>query len=864
MPLGGLGTGSIALCGDGSLRQWQINNQINHLACVPHSFFGVWAEPVSADQPPVARVLQSSALYHTPGPLPPPTANDHLVPPSVRALLQALPGVAAVSFIGEYPVAELAYDDPALPVTVTLEAFSPFIPLESRDSGLPAILFNFRVTNTATTPARAALLATLQNSVGWDGVSDIVGTVNAGYGGNTNTLTRQAGLTAIEMATTRLAGDDEHFGTLTLAAFSELASAVAQWNDLGALWLAFSMHGTLASPSQYGPSPAGQTWNGALAVPVELAPGEARTVCFAFTWHFPNRYFDYGNGHYVRLLGYRGPADKYRLGNQYNNWFASAGEVLAHLYAQRERLTAQTRLARHTLFDSTLPAALVEAATSQLSVMRSPVCFWTEDGRFYGFEGGSGASTPPHKTGGSCPLNCTHVWNYEMAVARLFPDLARTMRATEWNKQQQLDGWLPHRVPLPLHLPRPGYDSLGGPRHPALDGLLGGVLKTYREYRVCGDKTWLAEMWPGVRRALGHVWRAHDAQQAGVITGEQPNTYDISVYGANTFIGTLYLAALRAAGRMAGLLGEAEFAEMCQSIFVRGRSALDTLLWNGEYYEQAVDLGEHPEHNWASGCHADQLLGQWWAYLLGLGDVLPPEHVRSAARATVRHNFRHGFAGHAQQPRAFVADDDHGLLNCTWPRGGRPQVPTPYSDEVWTGIEYAVAALLLYVGEHDSAVRLVEAARARHDGRKQSPWNDIECGDHYVRAMSAWALLEAAAGFDYDAGAAALGFAPALTPENFQAPFITRDGWGSFAQTVTTGRQSARLRLAYGSLALRRLRLRARGTLLSAHVSVKDEDWPVFISSDGAHVSADLGEGLSLTAGETLVITLTLEPAARG
>jgi non-lysosomal glucosylceramidase len=85
----------------------------------------------------------------------------------------------------------------------------------------------------------------------------------------------------------------------------------------------------------------------------------------------------------------------------------------------------------------------------------------------------------------------------------------------------------------------------------------------------------------------------------------------------------------------------------CRSIFVRGRSALDALLWNGEYYEQAADLALYPEHNWASGCHADQRLGQWWAYLLGLGALLPVDHVRAAAQSIIRHNYRHGFAGHS-------------------------------------------------------------------------------------------------------------------------------------------------------------------------------------------------------------------------
>jgi uncharacterized protein (DUF608 family) len=859
MPLGGLGTGSLALCGDGSLRQWQINNQINHLACVPHSFFGVWVQPAGVASAPVARVLQADARDHASGPFPPPTSSDHLVPEPTRALLEALPGVASIEFIGEYPIGEVRYEDAALPVEITLEAFNPFIPLDSRDSGLPAVLFNFHVLNPTATAARVALLATLQNFVGWDGLSDIVGTANPGYGGNTNTVERQDGLTAILMTNPRLPSNDEHFGSLALAAFSDKAEAT-QWDSPEGLWGTFAADGMLPAAGQAAPSPAGQTWNAALGVPLALGPGEARSVGFAITWHFPNRCFDYGNEHYVRLLGHQGPAVKYRLGNQYNRWFASAGEVLAYVRAHLERLCAQTRLARDTLFATTLPPALVEAVTGQISVMRSPVCFWTEDGRFYGFEGGAGASTPPHNHGGSCPLNCTHVWNYAMAVARLYPALERNMRATEWQLQQHAEGWLPHRVPVPLDLPRPGFESLGGPRHPALDGLLGAVLKTYREYRASGDTDWLAEMWPGVRRALSHLWAVHDQAQTGVIWGEQPNTYDISVYGANTFIGTLYLAALRAAEQMAVALDQLPLAQTCRDVFARGSAALDAGLWNGEYYEQAVNLAEHPENNWVSGCHADQLLGQWWAYRLGMGELLPAPHLRAAAQAIVRHNFRRGFGGHQQQPRVFVSDDDHGLLNCTWPHGGRPDRPTPYSDEVWTGIEYAVAALLLDVGEPGNAVRLVEAARARYDGRKQNPWNDIECGDHYVRAMSAWSLLEAAAGFDYDAGAAALSLAPALTPEDFQAPFVVRDGWGSFWQSIRYAEQVVRLHVTHGSLTLRQLRLRVADRLHAAGLTVAGQTWPAGFSRAGVDVVAGLGGGVTLAAGQTLEVTFSLQP----
>ncbi len=58
-----LGTGTIALAGDGSLRQWQIHNQVNHLGLVPHTFFAVWTAAIGPGTPIPRRVLQSAALY---------------------------------------------------------------------------------------------------------------------------------------------------------------------------------------------------------------------------------------------------------------------------------------------------------------------------------------------------------------------------------------------------------------------------------------------------------------------------------------------------------------------------------------------------------------------------------------------------------------------------------------------------------------------------------------------------------------------------------------------------------------------------------------------------------------------------------
>jgi hypothetical protein len=146
----------------------------------------------------------------------------------------------------------------------------------------------------------------------------------------------------------------------------------------------------------------------------------------------------------------------------------------------------------------------------------------------------------------------------------------------------------------------------------------------------------------------------------------------------------------------------------------------------------------------------------------------------------------------------------------------------------------------------------VEAARARHDGRKESPWNDVECGDHYVRAMAAWSLLEAALGLDYDAAAGRLGLGPTLKAEHFRAPLVTAQGWGTYTQQQSTKGLTASLRLAYGSLTLNQLRLAAPS---GARVSASLDGQPLAARlSDGGVI--EFAQPLTLAEGQTLAISL--------
>ncbi len=125
-------------------------------------------------------------------------------------------------------------------------------------------------------------------------------------------------------------------------------------------------------------------------------------------------------------------------------------------------------------------------------------------------------------------------------------------------------------------------------------------------------------------------------------------------------------------------------------------------------------------------------------------------------------------------------------------------------------LEYPLAAMLLHIGEHEAALTMLDDIRHRHDGSRRSPWNEIECGDHYVRAMASWSLLEEAAGVVYDASAEALRFSPRLgTADGFSGFFITGSGWG----TLRLAAKQASVEIDYGSLRLTTLTLPAQGAV---------------------------------------------------
>jgi len=422
---------------------------------------------------------------------------------------------------------------------------------------------------------------------------------------------------------------------------------------------------------------------------------------------------------------------------------------------------------------------------ANLSTLRSTTSFRTADGEFHGFEGVDDKL-------GCCFGNCTHVWNYETSTAHIFPSFARSLRKASFGFSQDEQGAMHFRQVLPDGKERSGYA--------AADGQMGQIIHAYLDYSLSGDQEWLANIWPRIKKAIEFAWipGGWDANRDGVMEGVQHNTYDVEFYGPNPLCGVYYLGALRACEEMARAVGDAAFAAECHQLFTSGSQWIDANLFNGEYYEQQIrsfhkdqianslrsDMGadnpENPEYQLGKGCLVDQLLGQSLADVCGLGPLLNPEHIRRTLQSIYKYNFKKSFAEHDNVQRTFVLNDEAALVVCDYGKTSRPRIPFPYFAEVFTGLEYATAAHMLFEDMTSEGIECITATRRRYDGERRNPWDEAECGHHYARAMAAWSGIVALSGFHYNAGN--LSIQPKTKLAEFRSFWATGTGWGVFTK----------------------------------------------------------------------------------
>lgn len=763
--LGGIGTGNISLDAGGRLCDFEVMNHPDKGNKIPYTFFSLWFKPEG--EAGRALLLETKREGVSDRALGHPTGE-----------LMGLPRFDKSEVEINYPYYLYRFVKENFPLEVKLEAMSPFIPLDEKNSGIPGCRFVYKVKNTTGKMAEVSVCGTMYNFVGmyhYDGYDRLYQ-----KGRPINYEYTQEGLYGIRYETEGLPEDDVTYGSLALATDNTHITVKPCWEHGGwwdgaeEFWQDFAKDGRLEKESAsdaVGSNVVAAEDNryvGSVAAMETIGPGETKEFVFYIGWNFPNRYGWWPDGHARPDAS----APNLIFRNYYTTVWKDAWESVWYLYNKGSMLQEQSRLFTDALYSSTLGADVIEASVAAITVIRSTTCFRIEDGSFFAWEG-------CFEHAGSCAGTCTHVWNYAQAMAYLFPALEQSARITEFLMETDEEGNMAFRAKRLLDGRK--WDML-----PAADGQLGSILRVYREWKLSGDMEFLKKVWDKMILALEFSIRTWDKDGDGVLEAVQHNTYDIEFYGVNSLCSSIYYAALKACAEMAEAMHEPERAKSLLNIFEQGSCKMDELLWNGEYYEQKITEDElrHYKYQYGKGCLSDQLFGQELAMLYGLEYVLPKEHVKKAVKAIYDYNFKENLEGHESVQRTYAFEDEGGLLLCTWPHGGRPEQPFVYSDEVWTGIEYQVAVHLIYEGYTEEAMKIVHTLRNRYNGKIRSPYNEIECGNHYARSMAAWGLIVALSGYQADMTAPQISFCPRIHKEHFSGFYSNGKEWGVLRQEI--------------------------------------------------------------------------------
>ena len=581
---------------------------------------------------------------------------------------------------------------------------------------------------------------------------------------------------------------------------------------------------------------------GAVVRTFSLEPGASQEITFVLAWHFPNLVlpltFNAGAASSDKT-----PVEK---GRYYATKFSSAPAVVDYFAKNARRLIGETKLWRDTWYDSTLPYWFLDRTMLNASILATSTCYRFANGRFYGWEGV-----------GCCAGTCTHVWHYEQAMGRLFPELDILLRErVDFNAAVGFDakkGIIGHR------------GEVG--RSQAVDGQAGTILRAYRDHLVSPDDAFLKRNWPQIKLATSWLMTL-DTDRDGILDRPQANTLDGTWYGKIPWITSLGLAAVEATEQMARTMGDAGFAETCQTFAEAGKANFVKTFWNGEYFEQIHDPAQLEHVGSYNGCEIDQVMGQGWAFQVGLDRVLPEEKTKEALNAIWKYNFTPDVGPYRKERPAgrwYAMPGEAGTFMCAWPRGDALRVTKGfdyYFNECMNGFEHQVAGHMIWEGAPGSelvkqGLAIERAVHDRYHGSKRNPWNEVECGDHYARSMASYGVFLAACGFEYNGPAGHIGFAPKLTPENFKAPFTVAEGWGSFSQKLAGGNLTAEIAVKWGQLRLRSIALNTPAVPSTAKIQAGGRElFNTVLSQRNGRTVLTLPADLTLRAGETLLVAL--------
>lgn len=531
-----------------------------------------------------------------------------------------------------------------------------------------------------------------------------------------------------------------------------------RWNPIGNgtdIWQTFAQDGSLLNHHDVTPATGDEQIAGAIAVRLTLQPGETRQIPFVVSWDFPVTEFAQGVNYYRRYTDFFG-----KTGNQA---VAIAQTALRHYHQWQTQIS---NWQQSILTQSHLPDWLKMALFNELYDLTSGGTLWS-------------AATERDPIGQFAVLECLDYRWYEsldvrlyggFALAMLWPDLEKAVLRAFARAIPQADPRL-RLIGYYLTIGAPSLKAvrkvanatphdLGAPNeHPWeqtnytcyqdcnlwKDLASDFVLQVYRAYQFTNrtDGKFLADCWPAIVAALTYL-KQFDADNDGIPenSGAPDQTFDDwRLQGISAYCGGLWLAALEAAIAIGQILqttdpslNVGEPIAQFQTWLAQAKPLYHATLWNGQFYQ--LDSGSGSDV-----VMADQLCGQYFARLLGLPDIVPADCARSALQTV----YDTCFVKFNQSLRR--QDEPIGAANGVRPDGSPENPKATHPLEVWTGINFGLAAFLIQMGMTTEGLAIAQAVVHQiYTGGLQFRTPEAITADqtfracHYLRPMAIWAL----------------------------------------------------------------------------------------------------------------------------
>lgn len=697
-PVGGFGAGTLSRSYRGDFVRWHLKTGIHKYQTVLANQFAVYQKPQGGN--PTAQALFTGPQRDAGGPL---SAWKWNYP------------VGAGDYYALYPKSWFDYDWEKFPVRLVLEQFSPILPNNYQETSYPLAIYHWHAHNPTNQPVTVTVLFSWSNMVGWfrDSTTGFaggnsLGNVNRFRSENIAQQGQAAAMKGIVFDRLRHGPVSEEWdGQFVIAALEAPGVEVTYQTTFAAdgsgaeVWTPFSVTGKLANNNEQWTS-SGEPIAGAIAVTFTLGPGEKTRVPMVLAWDLPVVQFGHGrkwNRRYTDFFGTTGAAA-----------WAIAREGLINGDAWSAEID---RWQQPFVNDESKPLWYRGMLFNETYVLADTGTFW-----------GREVGKPKNGSYTFSFLECFDYAFYgtldvrfygSVGLAKWWPEIDKqVMRAFadtvaqnltekylwQWKtvesgqlafRTRKAKGAVPHDLGNPLEDPFVYVNQFSWQNTNGWKDLNSKfVLMIWRNFVFSGakDLEFLRYCWPAIREALAYLTQ-FDKNGDGLPENEgyPDQTYDVWVVrGESAYCGSLYLAALRAAEEIAKQLGQPAAAREYRGMFEQAQKSYISKLWNGTYFRYDT------QSEYKDNVMADQLAGQWYANMTGLGDIVPQEMRRSALKKIFDGNVMKFDAGNKGAVNGIAAD---GAIITT-----NEQV-----HEVWTGTTLGLAAFMLSEGMREEGYR---------------------------------------------------------------------------------------------------------------------------------------------------------------